>query len=117
MATSPLGRIAINIAPVIAHLIAQGTPLVRRHALTAVRPAGGGARLAALALLPAALYLITPMGLTLCAPLIQIAATRATAPARTRLRPRRLRGSENSQSDDDGEPFHDVQLTLRYTES
>ncbi len=115
MIASPLGRIAINIAPVIAHLLTQSAPLFRRHALTARSTAG----LAALTLLPAALRLIAAMGLALGAPLIRVAA-RATAtarPARARLRPHRLRGGENSQSNNDDKTFHDVRLTLRYTGS
>ena len=118
---SSLGWVAIDIATVIANLLAQRTPLVRRHALP---------RLTALwiALLPAllliALNMLAALLLAFRPALFNIAATALATlrsmgalpsltawPAMARLRPHRLRGSEQTEAENQGRAFHDGQLT------
>ena len=125
---SSFGWVAINIAAMVTDLLAQRAPLVRRHALPLLTTLGVAllpTLLAALLLI--ALDLFAALLLTLGAPLFDVAPTSlaslrslctlaplacmATWPAMARLRPHRLRGSEQTQAKNQDGAFHDGQLT------
>ena len=83
-----LGRIAVNVAPVVTYLVAQGTPLFRAHALAAWLVSSGTVVVVSLRRTP--VELLATLVLALGTPILEITATAATLPARARLRPHHL---------------------------
>ena len=112
LSISTLGRVAINIAAVVADLFTQGAPLIRAHALTLL-PALLVTLLAARLLI--AFKLLAALLLALGAAFLNIAPAARPAltcrPTLVRLRPSRLRGSKQTQTDNVSEAIHDDQLT------
>ena len=109
-----LGRVTINVAAMITHLVAQGAPLLGAHALAAVLVSFSA--LVAFALLRAPFDLLATLLLALGATLLKMPAATA-GPHGARLRPSRLAGRQEAQNNEGGDAFHDVCLTAASTGS